>query len=189
VIPLRRVIDERRKTVFPLLVVLLANVALYALAVFPLSRRVAGAEQRAEIARAALRAAARDHDLARATLEGKDRADRELRRFYAEVLPGNQPAARRITYLRLAQIAREAGLEPGRSTFETEPLKESTLTRMGMSLDLQGDYSAIRRFVYLLETAPEFTIIENVSLASSEEGQLHLTLSLATYYRTPADGD
>jgi Tfp pilus assembly protein PilO len=189
VIPLRRVFDERRRIVLPLFVVLMANLALYALAVFPLSRRVAGAEERAGIARAALTAAAREHDLARATLEGKDRADRELRRFYAEVLPGNQPAARRITYLRLAQLAREAGLEPGRSAFEVEEIRESTLTRMGMSLDLQGDYSAIRRFVYLLETAPEFTIIENVTLASSEEGQLHLTLSLATYYRTPADGD
>jgi Tfp pilus assembly protein PilO len=68
-------------------------------------------------------------------------------------------------------------------------VKESTLTRLGISLDLQGDYGAIRRFVHLLETAPEFTIIENVTLTSSEQGRLQLNLALATYYRTEADGD
>lgn len=188
-IPVRRVIEEKRRFVLPLFVVLLANLVLYAVAVYPLERRVNGAEEQAQIARAARLAGEREHAIARATLEGKDRADRELRKFYAEVLPGDQPSARRITYLRLARLAREAGLEPGRSTFETEALKGSTLTRLGMSLDLQGDYSAIRRFVYLLETAPEFTIIENVTLASSEQGPLNLTLSLATYYRTRADGD
>jgi hypothetical protein len=188
-IPVRRVIDEKRPVVLPLLIALLANVALYALAVYPLERSVGGAEERAQMAGAARAAAARDHVVARATLEGKDRADLELKKFYADVLPGDQRSARRITYLRLSRLAREAGLDPGRSNFTTEPVKESTLTRLGISLDLQGDYGAIRRFVHLLETAPEFTIIENVTLTSSEQGRLQLNLALATYYRTEADGD
>lgn len=188
-IPVRRVIDEKRRVVLPLLIVLLANVVLYAVAVYPLSRNVGSAEERAQIARAARLAAERERTLARNTLEGKDRADRELRKFYAEVLPGDQTSARRITYLRLARLAREAGLEPGRSTFGSQAIKGSGLTRLSTALDLQGDYGAIRRFVYLLETAPEFTIIENVTLASADQGQLNLTLALATYYRTGADGD
>lgn len=188
-IPIRRVLDEKRRLVWPLVIALLANVVLYAVAVYPLARKVRGAEAQAEIARAARSAAQREHTVARATLEGKDRAHRELRKFYAEILPSDQPAARRITYLRLARLAREAGLEPGRSAFSALPVKESALTKLSTALDLQGDYGAIRRFVYLLETAPEFTIIENVTLASGGQGGLHLTLQLATYYRTSGDGD
>lgn len=188
-IPVRRVVQEKRRIVWPLFVVLLANIALYAVAVYPLSRKVGGAEERAGIARSARAAAEREQGIARATLEGKDRADRELRKFYAEVLPGGHAPARRITYLRLARLAREAGLDPGRTSFDAIPVRNSSLTRLAVSLDLQGSYDAIRRFIYLLETAPEFTIIENVALASSEGGELHLTLALATYYRNGGNGD
>ena len=188
-IPLRRVVTEKRAVVLPLAIALGANVVLYAAAVYPLARTVGTAEQRASIARAARQAAEREHAAARATLEGKDRADQELRKFYAEVLPANQTAARRITYLRLDRLAREAGLEPGRARFEPKEVKNSSLTELETTLELQGDYRAIRRFVYLLETAPEFTIIQNVELASSDQGPLQLTLSLATYYRTAGNGD
>jgi type IV pilus assembly protein PilO len=189
VIPVRRVLQEKRRIVSLLFVVLLANLALYAVAVYPLSRKVSGAEARADVARTARAAADREQAVARATLEGKDRADRELRKFYAEVLPGGHAAARRITYLRLARLAREAGLEPGRTGFDAIPVRNSSLTRLAVSLDLQGSYGDIRRFIYLLETAPEFTIIENVTLASAEGGELQLTLALATYYRDAGHGD
>jgi Tfp pilus assembly protein PilO len=58
------------------------------------------------------------------------------------------------------------------------------------TLELEGDYRAIRRFIYLVETAPEFTIIQNVTLAQSQQrGSLQLTLSLTTYYWTPSHAD
>jgi len=188
-IPVKRIIAEKRRIVIPLLVALAANVVLYAAAVYPLSRKVGSAEQRAATARAARQSGEREHAAARATLEGKDRADRELRKFYAEVLPADQTAARRITYLRIARLAREAGLEPGRTRFDPKEVRDSSLTELDTTVQLQGDYRAIRRFVYVLETGPEFTIIQNVELSSSDEGPLQLTLSLVTYYRTSADGD
>jgi Tfp pilus assembly protein PilO len=189
VIPVKRVMAEKRRIVVPLFVLLAANVVFYALAVYPLSRKVGSAEQRAEAARSARQGAEREHAAARATLEGKDRADKELQKFYAEVLPADQAAARRITYLRLDRLAREAGLEPGRTRFTPKEIRDSSLTELETTLDLLGDYRSIRRFLYLLETAPEFTIIQNVALASSEEGQLQLNLSLVTYYRTRGNGD
>lgn len=188
-IPLTRVVAEKRRMVVPLLVLLAANVVLYAAAVYPLSRKVGSAEQRAATARAARQAAEREHAAARATAEGKERADKELQKFYADVLPADQAAARRITYLRLDRLAREAGLEPGHTRFSAKELRDSSLTELQTELDLLGDYRSIRRFLYLLETAPEFTIIQNVGLASSEEGELQLNLSLATYYRTAGHGD
>jgi len=188
-IPVRRVIAEKRGLVIPLVVALAANVVLYAAAVYPLSRRVGSAEQRAEAARGARQAAEREHVAARATLEGKDRADLELKKFYADVLPADQAAARRITYLRLDRLAREAGLEPGHTRFTPKEVRDSSLTELQTTIELEGDYRSIRRFLYLLETAPEFTIIQNVALASGDEGPLQLTLSLATYYRTAGNGD
>ncbi len=188
-IPVQRIVAEKRRVVIPLLVALAANVVLYAAAVYPLSRRVGSAEQRAETARAARLSAEREHRAARATAEGKDRAEVELKKFYADVLPADQAAARRITYLRLDRLAREAGLEPGRTRFDPKQVRDSSLTELDATVQLTGDYRAIRRFIYLLETAPEFTIIQNVELSSSEEGPLELTLSLATYYRTSGHGD
>lgn len=188
-IPVRRVIREKRRLVMPLFVVLLANVVLLAVAVYPLARRVNGVEQRASAARQSRLGAERELKTAKATLEGKDRAGQELEKFYAEVLPADQTAARRITYARLARLGREAGLDPGRGRFESEPVKNSVLSELRTTLELEGDYRAIRRFIYLLETAPEFTIIENVLLASAEEGVLRLTLELSTYYKGSADGN
>lgn len=190
-IPVRRILDENRRVITPLIVVLLVNVALYAVAVYPLERRVAGAQQRAANAAAARRSAERDLTVARATIEGKDRADQELQKFYKEVLPVGQGAARRATYLRLSRLAREAELNPEhRARFEPLPVKDSRLTQLKTTLDLAGNYRAIRRFIYLLETAPEFTIIDNVTLAhSGEGGGLRITLELSTYYWSPAGGE
>ena len=49
---------------------------------------------------------------------------------------------------------------------------------------LAGNYADIRRFIYELDTAPEFVVIEDVSLAQREEGAapLVLTLQVSTYY-------
>jgi hypothetical protein len=188
-IPVKRIAAEKRTIVVPLLIALAANVVLYAVAVYPLARRVGSAEQRANVARSARQAAEREQNAARATLEGKDRADRELKKFYADVLPADQAAARRITYLRLDRFAREAGLDPGHTRFTPKEVRDSSLTELDTTVELEGDYRAVRRFLYLLETAPEFTIIQNVALSSTEEGPLRLTLSLVTYFRTGSDGD
>lgn len=191
-IPIRRVVEEKRRLITPLLVALVANVAIYALAVYPLQRRAAGAEQRADSAHAARVSAERELAAARGTIEGTDRADQELRKFYREVLPASQAAARRVTYLRLARLAREADLDSGHTArFESLPIRDSRLTRLKTTLDLQGSYRAIRRFIYLLETAPEFTIIENVSLSQPGpgDGSLQVNLELSTYYSAPPDGD
>ena len=191
-IPIGRVLREKRRVVVPLLVVLVANVALYAAAVYPLERRVASAEARGQAAEMGRAAAEREHAAAQATLEGKDRADQELRRFYREVLPADQAAARRITYLRLARLAREADLDPGRARFDASEVRDSALAQLQTTLDLTGDYGAIRRFIYLLETSPEFAIIENVSLsqAGDDRGRaLRLTLAVSTYFVADTDGD
>ena len=72
---------------------------------------------------------------------------------------------------------------------EKVTVKDQRYGRIKVRIVLQGSYEAIRRFIYELETAPEFVIIDDVSLAQSETDKpLTLTLALSAYFRLGADG-
>jgi Tfp pilus assembly protein PilO len=183
-----RIYREKRRLILPLAILAVANVAALLLLVYPMSRRVAATEQRAQDTRTRLSRATHEYRAARATLEGRERTDKQLERFYAEVLPKDQTAARRITYLKLAQLARGADLLYERRSFEiAEPEQDSVLTRMDISVPMNGEYADMRRFIHTLETAPEFIVIRAVQLAKSDDenkkSALTLTLNLTTFYR------
>jgi Tfp pilus assembly protein PilO len=188
---LGRVYREKRRMIVPLAILAVANLAALLLIVYPLSRRVAATEQRAQDSGARLARATQEYRAVNATLEGRERTDKQLERFYAEVLPRDQTAARRITYLKLAQLARDADLLYDRRSFTIETdKKESALTRMDIEVPLQGEYADMRRFIHTLETAPEFLVIREIQLAKSgkeNSSALTLTLNLTTFYRA-ADG-
>ena len=187
----RRVMTEKRHLIFPLALAAAANVLLFALLVFPLSRQVTNAEQEALQQREVLRRARQDAASAKATVQGKQQADISLRRFYAEVLPANASAARGITYRRLAQLARDSNLRLQRGTNEAQREKGSSLEKLTTTYMLSGDYRDVRRFIYALETAPEFMVLENIALtAPSDERERSLTvrLDVATYYRAANAG-
>jgi Tfp pilus assembly protein PilO len=171
----------------PLALALAVNVLVYVFLVYPLSDRVANVEQRTQQAEQALAAARADHAQASGTLTGKDRASTELATFYKDVLPPDLSGARRMTQLRLAQLAREAGLSFERNTFEPMVQRDSTLTRLRITMQLSGTYAEIRSFLHQLETAPEFVVVDNVELAEgADAGALTVTLELSTYYRGAA---
>ncbi len=183
----RRIATEKRTAVVPLAVALLANLALYALAVYPLTLKATSVERRAAAGERELGAAERDHAAARAILTGKDQAARELDTFYREVLPVDLTGARRLTYLRLAQLARQASLRYERRSVEREDSKDGRLTRLRIAMVLEGDYANVRQFIYQLETAPEFVVIDDVALAEGADATspLLLTLELSTYFKPP----
>ena len=184
---LRRVMNEHRRSLLPLLVALLINVLAYAFIVYPLSRQVADVAGRDERAASALEAARQEHTLATGTLTGKDRAATELTTFYRTVLPSNVSSARRLVYLRLHQLAREAGMRYSRMANEIVEERTSTLTRLKTEMELGGSYPSMRAFVHQLETAPEFVVIDNVELTEDDQGgELKVKLELSTYFRTPS---
>ena len=187
-----RIFGEKRTLIWPLVLVLIANVVLYALVVYPLAQKVAAGEQDASAGLAALHSARRDHQNAQATVTGKGQADTELARFYQEVLPPDLSGARRITYLPIDQLAKASRLNVENQSVDSSRVRESTLNKLTQVAVLTGDYRDIRQFIYKLETAPEFIVLENVSLAQSESGAdrgLRVTVQVATYYRTGADGN
>ena len=116
--------------------------------------------------------------------QGRSRAAEELHRFYTQVLPPDLAGARRITYLRLAQLAERAGLQADRRSLMPAADSDRTLERLQITMILEGDYEDVRRFIHELETAPEFVVIDDVSLTqgAEESSPLILTLQLSTYF-------
>lgn len=180
----RRVAQEHRRLLIPLLTAIGVNLVVYVGVVYPLSQRVANVAEREEAAEQALESARREHAQASGALTGKARASAELTTFYSDVLPQGLTGARRLTYLRLAQLARQSdlALENSRTT-DTLP-RDGTLSQLSIQMDLTGTWDDIRGFIYQLETAPEFVVIDNVELSEGADGgALALTLALSTYYR------
>lgn len=188
--PVTRIIGEKRALVVPLALALAANVAFAVVAVYPLSARVTAAERRATTAAHNLTAARESLAAAQAAKEGKTQADAQLRRFYREVLPRNLAGARAITYARLAGMAEQVNLRYDRRSTTSERERGSSLARLHTTLVLAGEYRDLRRFIYQLETAPEFVVIEEVLLeqGADDTAGLGLTLGISTYYFVGNDG-
>lgn len=187
---LRRIVSEHRRYVIPLAIVLVANIAAYALVVYPLGVKSATARDRADAAAAALRAAEADQAAAQARVSGRARAEQELGTFYGKILPADLAAARRLTYVSIPQLAEKANVRYQGSHWEPDLTKSAgALGHIRIHVVLQGDYENLRRFIYNLETSPQFLIIDDVTLAQAEQDKpLTLTLELSTYYRLGGNG-
>jgi Tfp pilus assembly protein PilO len=185
---LKRAIAERRRLVLGLAVAFTVNALVYALVAYPLSQRVANVEQRDQAAEQALTEARVEHTQASGTLNGKARASAELATFYRDVLPQDLAGARRLTYLRLARLARDSNLQYERASYDPTVEADSSRTRLRIQMVLSGTYADMRDFIYRLETAPEFVVIDNVQLAEGSDGNgsLVVTLDLSTYFRNAA---
>jgi type IV pilus assembly protein PilO len=188
---LQRVLAEKRRVLVPLALFAVANVILYAVVVFPLGRQVVNAEDEARTEHQRLNAARFDHLSAKNTVAAKAKADSALQKFYKDVLPASQGIARGITYTRLAKLARQANVRLEQGTNGVSQEKGSSLSKLTTTYTLTGDYRDVRKFIYSLETAPEFIVLENVVLTSSGEGQargLAMSLDIATYFRSGNGG-
>ncbi len=188
---LHRVMREERRPLVALAIALVVNLALYGLAVRPMSARVAAADARALAAEQTRREAAREFASVRAVADGTQQAERELQTFYQEILPADLSAAQRATYVSLAQLARDSNLRLTRRVAAAAHERGKSLDRLAIDIALEGDYQDVRQFIYRLETGPSFVIIQNLTL---EQGltagdALRLSLQLSTYYRAEADGD
>jgi len=180
----KRLLVEKRLAVMLVAVGFGIDIGLYTFAVYPWSIKVSNAESRAATAVASQDDATQAVIVARRTLEGKTEADNELRDFYLDVLPRNLAGARGITFARLADLASVNNLVMERRSAAPDREDGSQLARLRITMLLKGDYRDMRRFIYELETAPEFIVIEEVVLSrgdATDDGEI-LTLGLATYF-------
>ena len=181
----KRIFAEKRIAIFAVSAMVLVAVVLQALFVYPLTRQVEGARVRRAEAERGLANALRALETARAAADGQSQADAELQQFYGEILPRDLPGARGITSPTLAALARRHSLLLQRRSSAPERDDDSPLARLRTTMLLAGNWPNIRRFIYELETAPEFIVIEDIVLSQTEDvgSSLVLTLALATYYQ------
>jgi Type II secretion system (T2SS), protein M subtype b len=186
----KRILVEKRAVAIPVFLVLLANILAYAIVVFPLGVKSAGAGDRAVAAAAALKAAEADQAAAEALVKGKSTAERELATFYDKVVPTDLLAARRVTYAPLPALARKSNVRYQAGTFAVDAdSKTPRLSRLRIRMILQGEWENVRRFIYELETSSAFVILDEVTVAQTESNEpLTLTLDLSTYFRARANG-
>ena len=189
---LNRIVAEKRSVVLPLAIALLVNLVGYVFVVRPRGVKAAGAADRANAAAADLRNAEREQAVARALVTGKARADEELSAFYEKVLPSDQEAARRMTYASLPELARKSGVTYARRSQEIESQSQSKNDKLGhlvISMVLDGSYEDFREFIYALESAPEFIIVDDVVLSEGSPNQpLTFVVTMSTYFRTDTKG-
>jgi len=187
----RRIFVEKRALIIPVALGVVLNIAAYLFVVRPLAIKSAGVADRAIAARQALTLAERDLAAARALVTGTSRADEELATFYEQVLPADQNSARRLTYLSLYHLARNMNVKfLDRKTEVEAPKRDARVGRWKIRTELQGDYANLRQFIYALESAPEFVIIDDVTLSQNDPAKpLTLTIELSSYYRIDAHGN
>jgi hypothetical protein len=184
----RRVIQEHQRTVYLLVAAFVANLALYAFVVYPLSQRVANVEQSTVVAERALAAARADHAKATGTLTGKERASKELATFYSTVLAQDLSGARRLVYGRLARLAERSRLKYERGRYEPVEQKGSSLTTFKAGIDVEGNWTDIRTFIHAIETAPEFVVVDTAELSEDPAGRgtVRVKLEVSTFFRNNA---
>jgi len=187
----KRVLSEKRALIVPLVLALLGNIAAYGLWVYPLGVKSAGAADRAAAAARSLQLAERELAGARELVTGKSRADQELTTFFEKVLAPSLPAARDLTYATLPSLAKKSNVKLLDRRFEIEkPEKNARLGLLKVHTAWQCDYESFRQFIYALESAPPFVIIDDVSLAQNDPSKpLMLVIELSTYYRLGANGN
>jgi hypothetical protein len=185
----RRVFTERRAVLIPLVIFLAGNIAVLALVVWPLQRAVDGAQDAQYQAAKDVEAARRSEADAKAGRASKERAETELRTFYNDILPKDFNSAVGVANFWLGRTADEARVAFKTGQWDREEVsKDSRLSRVTGQVTLIGEYANVRKFLYEVETAQEFVIIEKVELSEASTTQnnnlLELGLSVATYFLT-----
>ena len=187
-VSIARIAREYRKALIPLGILFAINVVLLIAVVLPLGQRVASNERRAETAAQQEASAQAEFQRAEALREGKARATTDLNTFYRQVLPVDVEAARLVVQSKPRRLAAAHDVRYQRGQSDTEVIRDSALARFVSAISLEGSWDDIRGFIYELETAPEFIVIEDVSIAEGTDSNapLSLTMQLSSYYRAPA---
>jgi Tfp pilus assembly protein PilO len=81
------------------------------------------------------------------------------------------------------RIAQRAGLAVQRIGFRQSEVEARSLTEVSIEAIVEGDYSALVRFINGLERSEHFYLMNSLALASSAAGRIKLTLELKTYFR------
>jgi Tfp pilus assembly protein PilO len=105
-----------------------------------------------------------------------------------EFAQGYPPQAELVPLIgRLTTLARSLALEIPTVEYRPAAVKEVGLTKVTVTMGVEGNYGKIRRFLYDLETMRHHLVIESLSLADPKGiSDMQVRLQLALYFRSPA---
>jgi hypothetical protein len=184
---LKRVIQDKRALVLFLIVGLVANVLAYTMLVRPRGARAAGVVDRATAAARARNAAEREQAQARDLVSGGSRAAEELEAFYAKVLPASRDDARRMMDETLPAMAEKTRVRWLKRTSEVADASDDVrLGQLTINMVLQGEYGDLRNFLYSVESAAQFIVVDDVMLSEGQPDEpLTLAVRMSTFFRKP----
>ena len=79
----------------------------------------------------------------------------------------------------------EAGLQPERVSYAAHPEEKTGLVYFAATYSVKGSYDQIRRCVFLLETSPEFVLLDGLGLRGDESASsldVGVQLNVGTYF-------
>lgn len=85
----------------------------------------------------------------------------------------------------LEAITQAAGLQSEGYSFRQHGADKNGVIQVDIGTAVSGDYASIVRFINALERSDSFYILDRLSLAAGNTGQVRLNLQLRTYFRTP----
>jgi Tfp pilus assembly protein PilO len=124
--------------------------------------------------RSSLQAASRSLVEVQATMS--DLRERELGSMRARLVP---------FLIDVVQRANEAGLRVERISYQAKREEKSGLVHFTAGYEVDGTYDQIRRCVYLLETSPQYIVIERIGLRGSDDAtslEVSVRLAVGTYF-------
>jgi Tfp pilus assembly protein PilO len=180
----QRILGEKRGLVTAVAVILVVDIGLYAFAVYPYANKVEQSELRMATAGGQLNDVTGAYAEASEAVSSKSLADNQLERFYNDVLPRDLAEARNLLSPYLDNLSADMNLVLERRSSVSEKVRDSPLTNLSTTMVLAGEYEDIREFIYEMETAPEFILIESVVLGqrNGSDDELVLTLGVSTYF-------
>ena len=188
----RRVFAERRAVVLPLFVFSARQCGGAG------ARRISARAQRGRRRDGRVRRQIRSRQRPAGRHAGQDGAHehgarrRGLKKFYAEILPHDFVGAVEILNFLLGDSADDVNLKFQTGQWDREAVRDSSLTKVTGKITLTGDYGSIRQFLFDLETAKEFVVVEKVELSEANlvkaTSALEVQLAVATYYVTDEAG-
>ena len=85
---------------------------------------------------------------------------------------------------RLTKLAQSLSLQVPDVNYTPSEMKEASLTKLVVTMGVEGTYGKIRRYLYELEGMRRFLVIERLSLRDSKEASdVQVQLQLALYLR------
>jgi Type II secretion system (T2SS), protein M subtype b len=84
----------------------------------------------------------------------------------------------------LGSIATQAGLKADATTFTQHKPDEHGVVELDIGESVEGSYPSVVAFLNGLERSRAFYILDGLSLSSSHEGSLRLSLQLRTFFRS-----